>query len=66
MPHRGFARIALFFTGYMAAVMSFASLAPSLLVRGFPLGHDTTAHLTYLYLFDAALAQGQFPVRWVE
>jgi hypothetical protein len=66
MPHRGFARIALFLTGYIAAVMSFASLAPSLLVRGFPVGHDTTAHLTYLYLFDAALAQGQFPVRWVE
>jgi hypothetical protein len=58
--------MALFVTGYMAVAMSFASLAPSLLVRGFPLGHDTTAHLTYLYLFDAALAQGQFPVRWVE
>jgi hypothetical protein len=58
--------MALFVTGYMAVAMSFASLAPALLAGGFPLGHDTTAHLTYLYLFDAALAQGQFPVRWVE
>jgi uncharacterized membrane protein len=58
--------MALFVTGYVAVAMSFASLAPPLLARGFPLGHDTAAHLTYLYLFDAALAQGQFPVRWVE
>jgi hypothetical protein len=66
MPRRGTARLALFVTGYVAVAMSFASLAPALLVPGFPLGHDTAAHLTYLYLFDAALSQGQFPVRWIE
>ncbi len=49
----------------VAVLLSLASVAPSLLHRGFPVGHDTTAHLTYVYLFDAALAQGQFPVRWV-
>jgi hypothetical protein len=66
MPRRGFARAALLLTTGTAVVLSFASLAPSLLAPGFPVGHDTTAHLTYLYLFNAALAQGQFPVRWVE
>ena len=33
---------------------------------GFPTGHDAPAHLTYTYLFDRAIAQGQFPVRWTE
>jgi hypothetical protein len=47
-------------------VLETAALAPPLLTRGFPAGHDAAAHLTYVYLFDAALAQGQFPVRWVE
>jgi uncharacterized membrane protein len=47
-------------------VLSALAVAPPLLARGFPAGHDTTAHLTYVYLFDAALSQGQFPVRWVE
>ncbi len=31
-----------------------------------PFGHDVTAHLTYSKLFNEALSQGQFPVRWVE
>ena len=33
---------------------------------GFPTGHDAPAHLTYTYLFDRAIAQGQLPVRWTE
>lgn len=33
---------------------------------GFPAGHDAPAHLTYTYLFDRAIGQGQFPVRWTE
>jgi hypothetical protein len=49
-----------------AAILTFASLAPPLLAPGFPVGHDTSAHLTYMYLFDAALDQGQLPVRWIE
>lgn len=49
-----------------AVVLNVASLAPPLLTAGFPAGHDTPAHVTYSYLFDAALSQGQFPVRWVE
>jgi hypothetical protein len=65
MRHPG-SSSAVFLTVGIAVVLSFASLAPLLLAPGFPVGHDTTAHLTYLYLFDAALAQGQFPVRWVE
>jgi hypothetical protein len=34
--------------------------------RDFAHGHDASAHLTYLHRFDRALAQRQFPVRWVE
>ena len=33
---------------------------------GFPVGHDAGDHLTYGYRLDHALAEGQFPVRWVE
>jgi hypothetical protein len=33
---------------------------------GFAYGHDAAAHVTYTYLFDRALEQGQFPVRWIE
>lgn len=33
---------------------------------GLPTGHDATAHITYTFLFDRALSQGQLPVRWVE
>ncbi len=50
----------------LAIALSAVSLAPALLAPGFPAGHDAAAHLTYVYLFDSALAQGQFPVRWVE
>jgi hypothetical protein len=43
-----------------------APVALPFVQAGFPQGHDTTAHVTYIYRFDRALAQGQFPVRWVE
>ncbi len=33
---------------------------------GLPAGHDITAHLTYTKLFNQALLEGQFPVRWIE
>ena len=56
----------MFVAVFSAAVLIAASLAPPLFAPGFPVGHDTTAHLTYLYLFDAALHQGQVPVRWIE
>ncbi len=41
-------------------------LAPVLSGHGFIFGHDVSGHATYTYLFDRALRQGQFPVRWVE
>lgn len=43
-----------------------ASVAVPFAHRGFPGGHDAGTHITYAYLFDRALSQGQFPVRWVE
>jgi hypothetical protein len=33
---------------------------------GYRNGHDMSAHVTYTYLFDEAIRQGQFPVRWIE
>jgi hypothetical protein len=59
-------RIVLLAFAALAVVASAAALAPPLLQRGFPAGHDAAAHLTYVYLFDEALGQGQLPVRWVE
>ena len=49
-----------------AALVSILALSLTLLGRGLPAGHDTIAHLTYSFLFDRALEQGQFPVRWIE
>jgi uncharacterized membrane protein len=49
-----------------AVVISVLTVAPPILHSGFAAGHDTPAHVTYIYLFDRALRQGQFPVRWVE
>src|SRR5688500_4167139 len=49
----------------VVAASIFALVVP--VMRGeFPAGHDASAHLTYTYLFDRALADGQFPVRWIE
>jgi hypothetical protein len=48
------------------AIFTIGSLATPLWHSGFPAGHDTGAHLTYTHLFDRALREGQFPVRWVE
>lgn len=50
----------------LALVASLASVAVPFLHDGLPSGHDATAHITYTYLFDRALSQGQMPVRWVE
>ena len=36
------------------------------LEAGFRNGHDMSAHVTYARLFDDAIRQGQFPVRWIE
>jgi uncharacterized membrane protein len=49
-----------------AAVLGIATVALPLLHDGFPSGHDMSAHVTYTYLFDLALKQQQFPVRWIE
>ncbi len=50
----------------LSIVLSLAALATPFAQKGFPSGHDVTAHITYTFLFDRALAQGQLPVRWVE
>jgi hypothetical protein len=53
----------------VAVLLLFAAVAPIALPyvhSGFPRGHDATAHITYVYRFDRALSEGQFPVRWVE
>lgn len=50
----------------IVVVVTLASLAVPFTSSGFPSGHDATAHITYTYLFDRALSQGQLPVRWVE
>ncbi len=56
-----------------AAVIAVVALGASLgflgapmMALGFPIAHDIQAHATYTFLFDRALSQGQFPVRWVE
>jgi hypothetical protein len=51
---------------YAALALGFASVAAPCLAPGFNVGHDFGAHQTYMFLFDRALGQGQFPVRWVE
>lgn len=48
------------------AIIGTAVVALPFLHPGFPSGHDSNAHLTYTYLFDAAFQQHQFPVRWIE
>ncbi|HJR59322.1 MAG TPA: 6-pyruvoyl-tetrahydropterin synthase-related protein [Vicinamibacterales bacterium] len=51
---------------YVAVLLSIVPLATPVLLPDFLVGHDAAAHQTYAFLFDRALAQGQFPVRWVE
>lgn len=58
--------LALRIAALCVAIFTIASLAAPLWHAGFPAGHDTGAHLTYAHLFDRALRDGQFPVRWVE
>ena len=54
--------------GALAVVVAalLALVVPVVIRGGLPAGHDTPAHLTYTYLFDRALTEGQFPVRWIE
>lgn len=49
-----------------ATAVAIFALSIPLLDGGIPAGHDAPAHLTYTFLFQRALEQGQFPVRWVE
>lgn len=56
----------LHFVAALAVAVGLCTLAVPLLHSGFPSGHDLSAHLTYTYLFDRALADGQFPVRWTQ
>lgn len=55
-----------FMTVAAAVVLGMGTLGRPLLHDGFPAGHDAPAHITYTYLFDLALGQGQFPVRWTQ
>ena len=50
----------------VVAASLLALIFPVVVGDGFPAGHDSPAHLTYTYLFDRALKEGQFPVRWIE
>jgi hypothetical protein len=56
-----FTRLALF-----AAAVSGVALAAPVLRPGFPLAHDAGVHPTHAFLFNQAIGDGQFPVRWVE
>ncbi len=51
---------------FAVCVASVAALLAPVMRGEFPAGHDATAHLTYTYLFDRAISEGQFPVRWIE
>ncbi len=51
---------------YVVIVVSFGLLVVAMSHPGVPATHDSAAHFTYAYLFDRAIAQGQFPVRWIE
>jgi hypothetical protein len=51
---------------YVVIVLSFSQLVVAMSHRGVPATHDSGAHFTYTYLFDRAMAQRQFPVRWIE
>lgn len=51
---------------YVVILWSFGQLIVELSHPGVPATHDVAAHFTYTHLFDRALLQGQFPVRWVE
>jgi hypothetical protein len=60
-------RPALWYVAALTPVVTAAAVTCwPLAGRGFAYGHDAAAHATYTYLFDRALGQGQFPVRWVE
>jgi hypothetical protein len=62
----GRTRVVLAMAAVTAVIAALVILVRPLLRAGFAAGHDTPAHVTYTYLFDAAVRQGQFPVRWVE
>jgi hypothetical protein len=51
---------------YVAVVIGMVPLLLPYFLPDFLWGHDGGVHQTYSYLFDRALQQGQFPVRWVE
>lgn len=51
---------------YLVPILPILIWLPFLLATTMPLGHDLYAHLTYAKLFERALNDGQFPVRWME
>lgn len=48
------------------SILIFASLISPFLNKGFFAGHDTIIHFIYISKFTQALAEGQFPVRWID
>ena len=66
MPVRTAARTAITTAAVAATIAVFGVLAHPVVRRGFTVGHDAGAHITYTYLFHRAIGEGQFPVRWVE
>lgn len=51
---------------YGLILVSAGLLVTAMWYRGVPATHDVGAHFTYTYLFDRAIGQRQFPVRWIE
>jgi len=51
---------------YLALIAGVANLIAPFVLQNFLFSQDGAVHQTYAYLFDRALRQGQFPVRWVE
>ncbi len=51
---------------FVAVAIGMVPLLIPYFLPDFLSGHDGGVHQTYAYLFDRALQQGQFPVRWVE
>ena len=49
-----------------AVALAIFQLLFPFLEAGYRNGHDIGAHVTYTYLFDDAVREGQFPVRWIE
>lgn len=56
----------LWWVAIILSLLAFGYIATTILKPGLPSGHDIAAHALRLKVFNIALRQGQFPVRWVD